>query len=297
MSKVYDIVASRILAAIESGTVPWRQPWIGGRPANLVSGKAYTGINTLLLGCSSYDSRWWLTFKQAKALGGSVRKGEKASPIVFYAPLPPKINGDGEVEGSSMGRAVLRYYSGFNLEQCEGIEAPEAATLAERPDLPPIEALEVTIERMPKRPEIHIGSERATYSPISDLVKVPTRLRFDSREAYYSTLLHELAHATGHRSRLNRLKPCGGSRCYAEEELVAEVASCMVLAEHGIESETGQTAAYCAGWASRIRGMSSTQAVCRSLTAAVKAADWILGRSAAAAAAEAETDEPVEAAA
>lgn len=277
VSKVYDVVASRIISCLESGTAPWRKPWIGGGPCNLVSRKDYSGINVLLLGCTPYASRYWLTYKQASTLGGNVRRGEKSTPIVFYSPLPAKTNASGEVESSSVGRCVLRYYSGFNLEQCEGIEAPEETNEAGR-DVPPITLAEELFEGMPKRPMVYHGHGQAYYAPAVDEVRMPDRVRFESSEAYYSTLFHELAHSTGHKSRLNRLK--GGSfgdSAYAAEELVAEVAACMVLASIGLESTLEQSASYCDGWAKRLRGMTSSQAVCRALTAATKAADWIRG--------------------
>ena len=277
MTKVYDLVASRIVSCLESGVAPWRKPWIGGGPRSLVSRKDYSGINVLLLGCTPYASRYWLTYKQAATLGGNVRKGEKSTPIVFYSPLPPKVTGSGEVESSSVGRAVLRYYSGFNIEQCEGIDAPEEVIEAGR-DVPAITLAEELFEGMPKRPMVYHGHGQAYYVPAIDEVRMPDRVRFESSEAYYSTLFHELAHATGHKSRLDRIKggSFGGS-AYASEELVAEVASCMVLASIGLESTLEQSASYCDGWAKRLRGMTSSQAVCRALTAATKAADWIRG--------------------
>jgi antirestriction protein ArdC len=276
VSKVYDVVASRIISCLESGTAPWRKPWIGGGPCNLVSRKDYSGINVLLLGCTPYASRYWITYKQAQSLGGNVRKGEKSTPIVFYSPLPAKTNASGEVESSSVGRCVLRYYSGFNLEQCEGIEKPEEAR--EVREVPPIDIVEEVVQSMPKRPYIYHGHGQAYYVPATDEVRMPDRAVFETSEAYYSTLLHELAHATGHKSRLNRTKGSSfGSTSYAAEELVAEVASCMVLGYLGLDSTLEQSAAYCDGWAKRLRGMTSSQAVCRALTAASKAADWIRG--------------------
>ena len=84
---VYEIVTERILEKLEQGTVPWRKPWsAGGAPRNLVSGKEYRGVNIFLLGSQGFTSPFWVTFKQAKQLGGSVRKGERGTPCIFWTP-------------------------------------------------------------------------------------------------------------------------------------------------------------------------------------------------------------------
>ena len=99
MSKVHAIITQKIIAELENGNIPWKRPWktSGLLPTNLVSRKAYRGINTLLLSLSGFESPYWLTFKQSKALGGSVRKGEKGSIVVFYTDYS-KENSAGEVE-------------------------------------------------------------------------------------------------------------------------------------------------------------------------------------------------------
>ena len=119
---VYDIVTEKICAELERGVVPWRKPWVGGdqAPANLISKRAYTGINPLLLSLRGYSSPYFLTYKQAAELGGTVRKGEKSSLVVFYAKLQSKTrtleNGDPDTF------AMLRYYNLFNVTQCDGID-------------------------------------------------------------------------------------------------------------------------------------------------------------------------------
>jgi N-terminal domain of anti-restriction factor ArdC len=116
---VYDLITARVVSLLEAGVAPWRKPWGGSRlwPRNLVSGHHYRGINVFLLACSGYSSPFWLTYKQAQAMGGHVRKGEKASPIVFWT----KIEKTDRDSGKPIELPVLRYYSGFNVAQCEGL--------------------------------------------------------------------------------------------------------------------------------------------------------------------------------
>src|SRR2546423_977846 len=122
----YDVITARIVAQLEAGTVPWRRPW-GGRfrfPRNLISGKEYRGVNVFLLSAAGYSNPYWLTFKQSQALGGHVRKGEKAMPVVFWKLLDGKADST-EAETDAKGRKVplLRYYSAFNVAQCDGLPA------------------------------------------------------------------------------------------------------------------------------------------------------------------------------
>lgn len=279
-SKVYEMVRDRILGALERGVAPWRCPWVGGgRPTNLVTRREYSGINLILTQCSG-RSRWWLTYRQAAALGGQVRRGEKSTPIVFYSPIVTKSREDG-TKARVEGACILRYYSAFSLDQVEGIPDPDLGEPEGRHNPDPIEAIEAMVESMPKRPPILWGGTTACYRPATDEVTMPDRSRFSDASALYSTLLHELAHATGHKDRLGRRKNAAGRSLvgYAAEELVAEVASCLVMQAAGLEPRVEESAAYCESWSRQLRGMDSAQAVCRAMTAAVKAADWIQGRT------------------
>src|SRR3984885_15839831 len=119
MSTAYEIVTEFIIKQLESGVAPWRKPWGTGTPANLASKKEYRGINIFLLASQGYGSRYWVTYRQAQALGGSVRKGEHGSRVVFW-----KIDEyrKADVDTGETGKRksiLLRYYSVFNLEQCE----------------------------------------------------------------------------------------------------------------------------------------------------------------------------------
>src|SRR5678815_2325140 len=128
-NSVYEIITERILGLLEQGTIPWQKPWstAGGDalPRNLSSGKPYRGVNVFLLHAMSYASPWWVTFKQAQERGGHVRKGEKATPVVFWKWLDLD---ERDAQGKAKRVPMLRYYNVFNVAQCDGIEAPEPAT-------------------------------------------------------------------------------------------------------------------------------------------------------------------------
>src|SRR5262249_423924 len=178
----------------------------------------------------------------------------------------------------------LRYYSVFNVAQCEGIEAhvptlPGASPRAHKP----IEAAERIVANMPKRPEIRQGLEKAFYSPSGDFVGMPAPEQFRSGEDYYSVLFHELTHSTGHESRLARKGVSGtdgqwsafGSNPYAKEELVAEMGAAFLCGQAGVvEGTLDNSGAYMAGWLSRVKD--DPKLVVQAAAQAQKAADYIL---------------------
>ncbi|MCP4055472.1 MAG: hypothetical protein GY739_21015, partial [Mesoflavibacter sp.] len=178
---------------------------------------------------------------------------------------------------------VLRRYSVFNVEQCDGLgdHVPELPG-DERTEWQRIEAAEAIVEGMPQRPTIEHAGRAAVYYPTTDLVRMPERDRFESGETYFSTIYHELTHATGHPSRLDR-KGCGlarfGSPTYSREELVAEMGAAFLSGQAGIEHATLEaSASYLDHWIAKLKG-DPTLAV-RAAGAAQKAADFILRRSA-----------------
>ena len=197
---IYEAVTQKFVKAIESGVAPWQKPWIS--PQNLVSRKAYRGVNALLLAMADFESPYWVTFKQAKELGGSVKKGAHGEFVVFYK-FVEKHDSAGNAILDERGNAktipVLRYYHVFNIAQTEGIEIP---AMPQR-DMEPVEAAKRIMEssRTPK-PEHHGFS--AYYAPCSDQIVLPPADSFRSAEAYYRTWFHEAVHSTGSASRLNR---------------------------------------------------------------------------------------------
>ena len=181
---IYSTITDKILEIMESGVIPWHKPWLmSGSHRNLVSKKQYRGINVFLLSCSSFGSPWWLTFKQAKAQGGSIRKGEKGTMIVFWKPIQIKEKNAVTGEDEKNKVFVLRYYTVFNLDQVEGIEAPPEPKKIERE---PIENAATIIEEMQNPPVIkHAATYDACYRPSSDEVHMPLMDDFESSEFYY----------------------------------------------------------------------------------------------------------------
>ena len=275
-ASVYEIVTSRILAELEKGQVPWRKPWRTLPPANLISKKPYRGINVFLLALAGYGSQDWLTYRQAQALGGNVRKGEHGTKIVFWKfdTYETETADGGPEERKS---AFLRYYTVFNLEQTEGLKA-----LLALPPASPIESAQVIVRGMPNPPPFKQDFQ-AAYIPSRDVVTMPSRTAFESQAEYYSTLFHELTHSTGHAKRLARegfdTPQKFGSESYSREELIAEMGGAMLCGVAGIEQSTlANSAAYLKSWIERLK--SDSRLVVSAARAAQKAADYIRGESA-----------------
>ena len=275
---VYEIVTGKICTELERGVVPWRKPWVGSdqAPANLISRRPYTGINPLLLSLGGYSSPFWLTYKQAAELGGTVRKGEKSSLVVFYAKLQSKTrvleNGDPDTF------AMLRYYNLFNVAQCDGIG--EHVPTVPQSTIQPLDAAEAILDGYTDKPTIDDHASAAWYRPSLDLIGMPPRDTFTNADGYYSTLFHECIHSTGHASRLDRPAVAGGTsnfgtETYSREELIAELGAAFLCADAGIENTITQSAAYCASWLKVLKG--DSKMIISAASGAGKAARYISG--------------------
>jgi antirestriction protein ArdC len=278
---VAEIVTKQILEKMEQGTIPWHRPWsVQGGPRNLVSGKSYQGVNTLMLATAGYESPYWLTFKQALNKGGNVRKGEHGSIVVYCAPGFRK---DADGENEEHAYLILKYYRVFNLSQCEGIVAPadQDARVIE-----PIEAGEKIIAgycQTSKGPKLEFGTDKAFYRPSTDSIHLPTRDSFDNAEYFYSTAFHEMGHSTGHASRLAR-DGMGehrfGSPNYSKEELIAELTAAFLCGETGIANAAtlNQSTAYLQSWIKVLQN--DSRFIITASSQAQKATNLILGRNA-----------------
>ena len=280
---LHQMVTDKIIAKLEQGVVPWRKPWQNGQgylPFNYVSKQAYSGLNSFLLSMEGYKSPEWLTFKQLQNAEGSILKGSKSSQVIYWSflyfeKLPNGDKGRKLTEGKPFTRTELdsmvrrnkaikigfeKYYNVFNIEQTT---LADKSIIHTEPKPQPskverIEACEKVIEAMPNKPKLRldIDSDSAYYTPSIDQVTMPNIEQFDQKEEYYSTFFHELAHSTGHESRLDRsLKGTKGSKEYAEEELIAEMTASFLSAEVGtLEVTLDNSASYLQSWLKVLKG-------------------------------------------
>jgi antirestriction protein ArdC len=276
---LHQDVTDRIVAAIEAGTKPWECDWLRGGLPRRYTGQHYRGINLLLLGMVAadrgYASPTWLTFNQAKAMGGMVRKGEKGTPIVFFKKLErTETNEAGEEE--TRGIPMLRGYTVFNVDQIDslpdGFGGADGAVLAPK-------ARDLAAEQALKSSGATIredGGARAYYSRREDSVHLPAFDSFTSTGGYLATLAHELIHWTGAPSRLDRVKGAAfGDKDYAFEELVAEIGAAFTCARLGVAGEhIDNHAAYVASWLKALKD--DKRAIFRAAAQAQAAADHVL---------------------
>lgn len=280
---LYDEVTRKIIIQLEAGRLPWVQPW--GRaetaalslPRNGITGRRYSGINILLLWGAviehGYSSQGWLTFRQALAAGGSVRKGEHGTTVVFADRFTPREELERAArDGDEPGKvAFLKRFTVFNLAQCEGLDAvdPDPEPLPERQVVAQGEALIAATGA-----DFRIGGPMAFYSPSQDFVQLPPQPAFHDQINYYRTAFHELSHWTGHGSRLDRDQSgVRGGKVYAREELVAEMGAAFVCATLGIVP-TVRHADYLGAWLEVLR--EDNRAIFRAASQASKAADLLL---------------------
>lgn len=267
-------ITERIVAALERGVAPWVMPWTPTLrvPSNAHSGKAYRGVNVLLLWMAAeqagYGDSRWLTFKQALDLGGHVKKGEKGTRIVFWQfNEREETNEDGAIE--TRKSAWCRFYTVFNVSQCEGLGLPGV----EGPRGEPGVAERVAAQAGAR---VLYGQSRACFWPDRDVIGMPERERFEAAEAFEATLLHELTHWTGHKSRLAReFGKRFGDQAYAFEELVAELGSAFLCAELGVEGRL-QHAEYLGQWAAVLKA--DRRAIFTAARLAQQASEYLLAR-------------------
>ena len=283
-ASLYDEVTGAIIAQLEAGVFPWVQPWNSaaagiGLPRNAVSGRPYSGINVLILWGAviegGFASQDWLTFRQALAAGGCVRKGERGR-TVFYADcfIPKKGHEQGEEGDAARSIPFLKRFTVFNVAQCDGL--PERFTAAPGP-LPERELHHAAEELIAASgADFRVGGAEAFYVPALDYVQVPPQPAFPQQIDFYRTALHELSHFTGHRSRLDRDQSGRfGSPAYAREELCAELAAAFLCAALGIVP-TVRHADYLANWLAVLRA--DNRAIFKAASHASKAADYLLSR-------------------
>jgi antirestriction protein ArdC len=283
---LYDEITDKIITELEAGRVPWVKPWGTATlraplalPKNALTGRFYSGINVLILWSAviecSFTGQSWLTFRQALSLGGHVRKGERGVTVVYADRFVPADEQRRAREIGEEAQAIvfLKRFTVFNTDQCDGLPA-DIATAAPSP-LPGM--IEPAVEALIRASGIdfRIGGARAFYSPAEDYVQVPPPAAYFEPINWHRTALHELAHASGHPSRLDRDLSGGyGTRKYAFEELIAEIASAFSCAALGVVP-TVRHADYIGSWLEVLR--EDNRAIVRAASQASRVADYLLG--------------------
>ena len=293
----YKEVTNKIIAALENNTRPWVQPWDGGiLPIPMRhNNRLYQGINTLILWQAAseggYNSPYWMTFKQAKLLGGNIKKGEKAATI-FYASSCTLGNNEEEdkqkersgqnlalnQEQKSIYKKFMKSYKVFNANQIDGLQEKYYKVLSTENNTKELEKLP-RLEEFVKNTKANIkhGGIRAYYRESSDHIQMPEMKLFKNSNAYYSTLCHELTHWSGSKERLNR--NLGGKRFgdngYAMEELVAELGAVFLCSLLGINPDAREDhAPYIAIWLKVLK--SDKRAIFNAASLAQSASNYLL---------------------
>ena len=249
---LYQEITDRIITQMEEGVIPWHKPWISGKAISRTTGEPYSLLNQMLLGRPGE----YLTFKQCQDAGGKIKKGEKASIVVFWK----WIETEDEETGEKKEVPFLRYYNVFHISQCEGVTAKHAAETALPDGAEPIAAAQEIIYDYLDREDVklfHHEGDRAFYRPSTDEIVLPICKQFFSTAEYYSTVYHELVHSTSHAKRLNRLNQAAffGIEDYSKEELIAEIGAAALVNHCGIETSSSfrNSAAYIQNWLSVLR--------------------------------------------
>ena len=293
---IHQHVTDTIIAQIEAGTPPWRQPWTGGTGGACLpvrhNGEAYRGINVLMLWATAaergFTSERWMTFKQAQELGGNVMKGAKAAKSVFYGTFEK--DDESKPEGDDKRRIpYAKFNNVFNADQIEGL--PEEYYIRPSParDLGTEADAELEAFFASTGAEITTSDEpRAYYRPATDTIHMPPIATFHDLAGFYGVLAHEICHWSGADKRLDRIKKYTDRKGYAFEELIAEIGNCMLCARLGLTPDFEQSAAYVAGWLDALK--SDKGMIFKAASEAQKAVDFVI-----AAAAPAETEAQVAA--
>ena len=255
-AEIHRAVADKVIAAMETHGSNWTKSWsvpAGDGPLSMSTGKHYQGVNWLILGMaravSGYTSGHWATYKQWKAMGAQVRKGERGEMVILYKPIIVKDKETGEDKNVRL----LRSFTVFNADQVDGYTSYSDSVNSSFVDMP--ETVADQFAASAGAAVTNADPSGAFYVPSRDFINMPKQCQFDSPEAYSATLLHELTHWTGHKSRLDRnFKTGHGTKDYAAEELVAELGAAMLCGSLGISPEPrADHAKYLNNWIERLK--------------------------------------------
>ena len=281
MTIALDVFGKKVTELVLNNNAPWIKPWgakqAQGLPVNALTGRAYRGCNILFLLATPFKSRGWLTFKQVASIGGKVLKGSRATDIFFFTTIEVEKEDRATGEKVKVDVPCLKNFKVFNLEQCE---LPEDAPIKYHPenmDKTQIDDNPVfdDCEKLLNLAVWYEDDVKAYYVPSRDEIHLPNRRAFSSLSGFWGTAMHELAHWTGHASRLNRaIENNFGNRAYAREELVAEVSSWLLAVSLGTPHEPQNSASYLASWVSDFKD--KPRELYRAISQAQKVVDYLL---------------------
>ncbi len=277
MSNLFDVITHRIIAEMENSRSSGKPLWNGsssGIPVNFKSKQPYSGINILTLWLSAEDNQFtsnqWLTYQQARELGGQVRKGASGALCVYYKAITLQ---EETIKGEVDERTIpwAKSFTLFNLGQIDGLVD---TGVSDRPGFDPIEDAEAILQSSGAK--IVVEGARAFYSPSNDEIHLPDRTRFTKAANFYAVALHELVHWTGQDSRLGReFGKRFGDEAYAFEELVADLGSAFLNADLGLIDATLEGhASYLNGWLSVLKR--DKKAIFTAASQAAKAHKYIM---------------------
>lgn len=278
MSKmVIDIITNRIIESLEKGIVPWHQTWKSGFPTSLSTDKVYRGLNLFILSTFDYPSKYWVTANQIRNIGGKIKESEYKNgvPIQFWKFLEEK-----DEDGNDKTIAIHRFYTVYNVSQCENLPESVLIKINENKENKEILDAETIISNIKNPPKYREHPASAFYRYSEDCIYLPAIGKFDTSEDYYATKFHELIHAIGHETRLNRKsivnKPDTSdvSYEYSKEELVAESGATMLCGLCNIESTFDNSVNYIKNWLINLKN--DRKILISAMADAQKAVDYVI---------------------
>ncbi len=270
---VYNLINNRVIAYLENGIIPWNQSWAQiGIPTNLITKKPYTGINTWLLTALGYEHNYFLTFKQIKELGGSVIKGEKSCPVIFWEWTEVE---NKEKPGMTKRVSKIKYYTVFNILQCNDIPLE---MIPHSKDFGKVVKPESIWNNMPNKPTVQHVQDEAHYNPENDFINMPKK-KDVLEEEYYDLLFRMLIHATGHQNRLARKEifdpALFGVEEFSQEKLIAEIGSSYLNCHVGIvDDRFDDSNTFIEGWLEKLK--ENNRLIVFAASQAQRAVDYIL---------------------
>lgn len=277
-AELYQSVTDTVIKQLEEGVPPWVRPWkderrkgVGMIPSNLLTGRLYSGGNILLLWLTAqsreYPSMQFCTYNQVNTIGAQVRKGEKATHVIFTKHVMRK----DEETGDEKPGAVVKLYPVFNVSQLDKV--PEQYLVPQEQESTPIADFRIKSFAGATGIKVSFGSAKAAYYPARDEIVMPNVGMFESPEAFTGTLMHEKIHGTSHKNRLNRqLGKRFGDEAYSFEEIIAELGSAFLCARFGIEPSF-RSASYIQSWLKVLKG--DNRAILSAASYAGQASDWL----------------------